>query len=173
MNKRVLFPPLLTARHCSSAAAAPNIPHSAKKVCFLSLPLSFSVGSLLFTFVWFSTVEPLLIWIIGKVIDRSHNWPSYSWRSLCEYCGWSNFLVLHLHLWIILLLASHLNFALIRCVFFFEIIVSISGGEGILSLLLLIMETRQCHCATRLLSLEAFIYWSRPTLGYHLSEKLI
>ncbi|KAK7831999.1 dihydroorotate dehydrogenase (quinone) [Quercus suber] len=30
MNKRVLSPPLLTARHCSSAAA-PNIPHSAKK----------------------------------------------------------------------------------------------------------------------------------------------
>ena len=48
MKKRVLSPPLLTARHCSSAAAATKNPHSAKKVCFLSLSLSFSVGSLLF-----------------------------------------------------------------------------------------------------------------------------
>ncbi|KAL4638324.1 dihydroorotate dehydrogenase (quinone), mitochondrial isoform X1 [Castanea sativa] len=31
INKRVLSPPLLTARHCSSSAAAPKIPHSAKK----------------------------------------------------------------------------------------------------------------------------------------------
>ena len=41
LNKRVFSTPLLIARHCfSSAQTAPNIPHSAKKVCSLSLSLS-------------------------------------------------------------------------------------------------------------------------------------
>jgi hypothetical protein len=70
-NKKVILGPLVSARHCSSAAqAAPKIPHSPKKVCSVcvrfciclvaeKMETSSLVGNSVFMF---RSVEPFVSW---------------------------------------------------------------------------------------------------------------